>query len=193
MGVLRYESEYRELYSLLNDDKSRYTLLCLLAYRLTGDITLFHQESDFLFKQYFDNILHLSDREVFVDCGGYVGDVTEKFIGRVPDFKKIYFYEPELSNYSRAVDYFSEWDADVLDKLILRNCGVGRENTTLRFASNADSSHVSDMGDTTVNVVSLDNDIEEPISFLKMDIEGFEIPALHGMGPKSICLQRHQS
>lgn len=180
LGVLRYESEYRELYSLLNDDKSRYTLLCLLAYRLTGDFTLLHQESDFLFKQYFDNILHLSDREVFVDCGGYVGDVTEKFIGRVPDFKKIYFYEPELSNYSKAVDYFSEWDADVLDKLILRNCGVGRENTTLRFASNADSSHVSDMGDTTVNVVSLDNDIEEPISFLKMDIEGFEIPALHG-------------
>lgn len=109
-----------------------------------------------------------------------MGDVTEKFIGRVSDFKKIYFYEPELSNYSKAVDYFSEWDADVLDKLILRNCGVGRENTTLRFSSNADSSHISDMGDTTVNIISLDNDIEEPISFLKMDIEGFGIPALHG-------------
>ncbi len=181
-GIFIHEMEYRELYDQLADDKSRRTLISMLQYRLTEDIKTYHREGDFAFKQYFDKkIVALNDQEVFVNCGGYRGDVTEMFINSVSDFSRTYFYEPDPKNYAIAVDYFSSWQKDVLDKIVFRNCCIGKENGTACFnASEAEDSHISATGSTTIQMVSLDEDIKEPISFIKMDIEGFERDALEG-------------
>ena len=42
------------------------------------------------------------------------------------------------------------------------------------------ANQISTNGEIEVDCVSLDNDISEKITTIKMDIEGFEIPALHG-------------
>ncbi len=181
-GIFIHEMEYRELYDQLADDKSRRTLISMLQYRLTEDIKTYHREGDFAFKQYFDKkIVSLNNQEVFVNCGGYRGDVTEMFINSVGDFSRTYFYEPDPKNYAIAVDYFSSWQKDVLDKIVFRNCCIGKENGTACFnVSEAEDSHISATGSTTIQMVSLDEDILEPVSFIKMDIEGFERDALEG-------------
>lgn len=181
-GLFTHEKEYRELYDQLADDKSRRTLISMLQYRLTEDIITYHREGDFAFKQYFDKkIVSLNDHEVFVNCGGYRGDVTEMFINSVNDFSRTYFYEPDPKNYAIAVDYFSKWQKDVLDKIVFRNCCIGKENGTACFnAAESEDSHISETGSTAIPMVSLDEDILEPVSFIKMDIEGFERDALEG-------------
>ncbi len=181
-GIFTHEKEYRILYDQLADDKSRRTLISMLQYRLTEDMRIYHKEGDFAFKQYFDKkIVSLNDHEVFINCGGYRGDVTEMFINSVSDFSKTYFYEPDPKNYAIAVDYFSDWQKDVFNKIVFRNCGIGKENGTTSFDPNeSEDSHISETGAATIQIVSLDEDIREPVSFIKMDIEGFERDALEG-------------
>ena len=181
-GVIQHENKFRDLYGLLNDDKSRRTLLCILAYRLTGNIHLYRNESDFLFKQYFDNyIVDLSKSEIFVDCGGYNGDTTEMFINLTHDFSKVYFYEPDKQNYSKAIQYLREWNDNKFDKIVFRNYGVGKTNQQLGFSDGASSgSRISDKSESKIQVVSLDSDIQDHITLIKMDIEGFEKEALEG-------------
>ncbi len=103
------------------------------------------------------------------------------FINSVNDFSRTYFYEPDPKNYAIAVDYFSEWQKDVLDKIVFRNCCIGKENGTACFnAAESEDWHISETGSTAIPMVSLDEDILEPVSFIKMDIEGFERDALEG-------------
>ena len=35
-------------------------------------------------------------------------------------------------------------------------------------------------GEDNIEIVSLDEDIQEPVTYIKMDVEGFEIPAIIG-------------
>ncbi|WFN37128.1 FkbM family methyltransferase [Methanomicrobium antiquum] len=163
------------------DEKSLKTLLCILKHRIDGNYTTLHAESDFIFNQYFDKkIIKLSEFEKFVDCGGFIGDTTEMFINHVTNFSKIYFYEPQSDNFNKASTYLSSWEKDVFDKIILRNVGVGKENALLKIKANGANSTISSEKGCEIEVVSLDNDIKEPISFIKMDIEGSELDALNG-------------
>ena len=180
-NVIEHEEQYRKLYANLGDEKSRKTLMCILRYRTTGDFDILHAESDFIFNQYFDkDIMQFTDHEVFVDCGGFVGDTTEMFISRIRNFSRIYSYEPENGNYEKAERYLSTWEHQVYHKITLRNTGVGKESATLKISSGGAGSHISQTGDQEVHIVSLDEDISEPVSFIKMDIEGFELDALAG-------------
>lgn len=177
-SVLPNEEKYKKLHGVLSDEKSRKTQVCILQYRVTGDFAILHAESDFAFNQYFDKkIMTFTDSEVFVDCGGFIGYTTEMFISRIRNFLKIYLYEPEPENYAKSAQYLASWEEDVLDKIVLRDAGVGKENILLKISSAGSGSHISLGGEQEVTVVSLDEDINEPISFIKMDIEGFEIDA----------------
>lgn len=180
-SVLLNENKYKKLYYILNDEKSKKTLLCILGYRITSDVNILHEESDFVFNQYFDKkIMNFSNSEVFVDCGGFVGDTVEMFINRVPIFSKIYMYEPQHNNYLKAKKYLLKWEKDVFERIVLREAGVGKECVSMKITSDGSASAVSPKGDYNINIVSLDDDIAESVSFIKMDIEGFEIDALEG-------------
>jgi hypothetical protein len=63
----------------------------------------------------------------------------------------------------------------------LRFNAVGKEYCTLHFnEQNHEGNHVSENGSIPVQCVTLDGDIQEPITFLKMDIEGAEQDAILG-------------
>jgi len=179
--VLLYEKQYLKLYSSLCDEKSKETLMRVLKYRVTGDYKILHGESDFTFNQYFDKtIIDMPDSNVFVDCGAFIGDTTERYITRFPNFSKIYLYEPAPDNYAQAYNYLSKWENKSFDKIVFRRAGVGKKREFLKINSNGAGSSISSFGDNDVEIVSLDEDIKEPVSFIKMDIEGFELDALEG-------------
>ena len=84
--------KYKQVYNLLYDDKSRQSFLDIMLWRLTlrGDylIDAFSLSDN---NQYFEKFLRLTSTEVFVDCGGYVGDSTLGLIDFSGGYRK-YIY-----------------------------------------------------------------------------------------------------
>ena len=130
-------------------------------------------------RQYFDKgIVSCDENKVLVDCGS-TGDTTEKFIRQFGKYKRIYVYEPRQDNIQAYLDNLSKFGG-----VTVRHCGVGEKSDSLAMSGDFSAStfmagtNAADSPET--QSVSLDEDIQETITFLKMDIQGFEIPVLLG-------------
>lgn len=173
------------LYNKLEDYRSKMSLLAVLLNwtdfntRLLDDI---RERSP----QYFDlDLIPSAENEVFVDVGAYVGDSILKFIGMYgKNYRKIYAYEPDREN----VDKMKRNTAEYQDVEIRRK-GAGKEQGELCVLQGFDPSanQVVETGEREssqetdlVEIVSLDEDIQEPVTWIKMDVEGAEYDALLG-------------
>lgn len=134
-----------------------------------------------------------NEKEIFVDCGAYVGDTVEQYLWtRLGSFGKIIAFEADGSNYAamayRIERLKKEWNIKY-DEIQTHLLGVGRGNEELKIQNNsklhgAASTIIGDEENTesttSINVVSLDEYLKEPYSFLKADIEGYEYEMLLG-------------
>lgn len=170
--------EYSTVYDLLEDGKSKRVFEDICAWRLSRESKyLIDAYSISTNEQYLEPFEHLTDKEIFVDCGGYIGDSTLALIKYCGGVLRAYVYEADIINMTKAKANLKEYN------VIYRDVGVGEKEETLYFQGGSFSSSVFvEDGNEKVNVVSIDNDIseKEKISFLKMDIEGMEKQALKG-------------
>ncbi len=174
-------AHYDWLYYRLEDDISRMVFANLVGFRLlpVGSFLEAAYNGGGT-PQYFDkHFVSCDDNEVFVDCGGFTGDTVEAYIREFGQYKHIYVYEPSGDNIQSCRDNLSGYP-----NVTVRQCGVGEKHAYLSMSESKDSSTFME-GEQKENgegieIISLDNDIKEKITFLKMDIEGFEIPALLG-------------
>ena len=173
-------SNYEKVFELLADDKSKEIYCDILMARITRDdkyyLNAYSKSEEY--QQYFAlDILPPEDSKgVFVDCGGYTGDTAEKFIKYYSEkYKAIYVYEPDPRNASCAEENLKKYH-----DICIRQCGVGKENRTAYFNSMGTSSSSIQKKGIEVKVISLDNDIRERVTFIKMDIEGEESNAIAG-------------
>lgn len=118
--------------------------------------------------------------EVFVDLGAYIGDSVLDYINTYGVYKKIYCYEITEESMRTMQDNLKRY-ADIE----YRNKGVGAK-TGKRYMQEVEAdvscNRVDDkatMG-KEIEVVTLDDDIKEKITMIKMDIEGAEQDALMG-------------
>jgi FkbM family methyltransferase len=127
-------------------------------------------------EQYFDSICPTAPNDVFVDCGGFDGDTTEQFIKRCPNFKRVWIFEPSEANLQKAkLRLTGIRDINFIAK------GVSDVPGTLKFNAEAGSaSAVSETGENTIVVTTIDNEINDHVTFIKMDLEGWELKALEG-------------
>lgn len=163
------------LYQSMADAESRKTLLDIVRYRLTADPKYMQDYRVRLKDQYFEDFMTMKT-EVFVDAGGFDGDTTEEFCRRHYDYKKVFLFEPSLKNMLAAKIRLAPFS-----NIEFMEVGLSDEVGQLHFNSDAGSaSAVSDVGSETINVTTLDMAINEPVSFIKMDLEGWELKALAG-------------
>ena len=177
----KHYKDYIWLYKKLNDYKSKFVLYAVLNNFYNFNFNDLQNSIEHIFKHYFDLDLIKSCRnEVFVDVGAYVGDTVLDFINSYGEnsYKKIYCYEMTTS-----VCEILHNNLKNFNNIIFKNNAVYSCNDKLYVDENKFSlsaNKTSKKGSVIIDAVSLDNDIKEKISMIKMDIEGGEKDALIG-------------
>ena len=167
------------LHNRLADARSKNVLYAILSNWIYFDYHSLTTYSDREIPEYYhpDVFLFRND-EVFVDAGAYNGDSAIEFIKAYGvEFKRIYCYEINPGIFKEL-----EKNTSNIPRIVLRRKAVGAVSGKMFFDEGVDesTSQVRDFGEMDIEVVRIDEDIIEPVSFIKMDIEGGEKDALRG-------------
>jgi FkbM family methyltransferase len=172
----KHKSEWYDLYNLMVDEETRKTLLDIMRFRLSADPVYMMNYSVRPNEQYFENFLMI-DHETFVDAGGFDGATTEVFCSKYPKYKKVFFFEPSHKSMRLAKERLKDFR-----DIVFYSEGLSDTSGVLSFDSDAGPASAIKTTDTssTIKVTTLDEIIKEPVSFIKMDLEGWELNALKG-------------
>jgi FkbM family methyltransferase len=175
-------SHYRWFYERLTDEISRDVFTNLMRFRLFPDIKFVSQAYDAKHPQYFDlNIVNTNENEIFVDCGGFTGDTVLSYMENCGAYKRIYVYEPSSENIIKCRENLATFS-----NIEIRQAGIASASGVSSLSNACASSSLvmgglSDISESEqVDIVSLDEDIKESVTFIKMDIECFEIDGIYG-------------
>lgn len=133
--------------------------------------------------QYFDLPeleQNIKSKEVFVDGGCYDGTNVKEFQrwsernGVEETFAYAWEPDPKSMKVCKKTLDACEIPHEMVDK------GVWSKQDTLYFESDEKSSAISSSGTIAVEVDSIDNIIKQPVSYIKLDVEGSEYQALLG-------------
>lgn len=170
--------ELEKIYHSFADEASRTTFLEIVAYRLTGSSNYMKEHSVRLDDQYWEDFLGLTE-ETFIDVGGYDGDTALQFAQRYPEYKEIIVVEPSKANMKAA-----KTNTGFLDRISYLNYAASNAEGIVRFNGDCgSSSRASEDGSDgeLVKCEKLDNLLSDKrVTFIKMDIEGYEGVALEG-------------
>lgn len=171
-----YYSKYVAIYELLEDHISRQVFEDIINFRLSYNLDYMTKYEDAQERQYFEDFLGLSERgEIFVDVGGFDGYTTEEFIRRYPGYRSIHFFEPLGENMAIAKKRLVGKPS-----VKFHLAGVSNRKDTLRLEVLDDRSRISKNGTEIIGVDTIDNMVNDSVSFIKMDIEGGESEAIDG-------------
>lgn len=176
------------LYDMLADERSRQTYENVLKYRLT-------LERKYLERVYEPNIYFNNDvipqinGKSFIDCGAYVGDTLAQFnMSSCCKCTDYYALEPDEAHCERIRSYISEkqitgvhiipvaaWGKKT--RLKFNSAGVGSGCVSeLLEEDSVSTKRIEIQADKLDNVIPIGGSVD----FIKMDIEGSEIPAIYG-------------
>ena len=173
--------KYIWLYQKLGDYRSKYVLYSIISNAIYFDFSNLQKCTENAFKHYFDlDIYPQAQDEVFVDVGSYTGDSVLDFVDCYGDrsYKEIYCFE-----ITKSVIEQSKTNLVRLKnvRFIQKALGSEKGQTFLRCSQvDPSANQTSSDGDERVEVTTLDEEVQEKISMIKMDIEGGEKDALKG-------------
>lgn len=172
---------FSTFYESLCDARSQETFVAYMNARISGDPSPLFDYYDP--HQYFPSDIpgypNLKADEVFVDCGAFTGDTLSEFAKITQgSYQKIFAFEPDEKNHQLMLKTIQK---EQIPNVVPVKKGVASARATFRFTSRDISSQISEDGTTTIEVDRIDSVIgDAPVSFLKMDVEGYELEALHG-------------
>lgn len=169
------ENLFDKAYNMLADEKSRKDFVDVLNFKISGKIEyLLHCQSEK--SELYDTIFPLNDNEIIVDLGAYDGDTIREFLSVTGGkYEKIYAFEPDEKNFRKLCS-----KTEHIENIQRYNIGAWDKKEVLYFEKKKGrNSHLSSKG-IPVNFDSVDNVIDDKVTFIKMDIEGAEYKALCG-------------
>ena len=175
----KYSNELKKVYSLLADDISKKVFENTVYFKLTGKIDyLFEIESK---RSEVFKLLNLGKSETFLDLGAFTGDTVLEFINVVGEYNKIIALEPDKRNYNRLVKNTENFKNIITINSAVNKCEDELYLTSNHSKGNSDFGKLVAVNATTIDLVSK----EAQPSFIKIDVEGFEMKAIIG-GEKTI-------
>jgi FkbM family methyltransferase len=188
--LYQHLDEVFETEGLWADNESLATYRSNIVWRAKGDPS--HLPYPAPEKTYFpSDIFKLIPEEVFIDCGAFDGD-TIRLVHSLAgsNFTAIHSIEADSTSMQKLSSYLSTLPAEVARKIQMLDCAVGAERSVLRFSMSGNlTSKIEDVG-IDVPCIPLDELFaEEPVTLIKMDIEGAEYDAL--LGAKAIINRDH--
>lgn len=133
-------------------------------------------------EQYFNpDFMTFEKEEIFLDVGCCNLSSSIRLKGHCKTLKRVYAFEPDPHNYNICEKTAGLHFKDGVVKIIRK--GTWSENKTVSFDASSDgTSHVSESGGTSIEVVAIDDAIApgEKVTFIKMDVEGAELESLKG-------------
>lgn len=128
--------------------------------------------------EYF-HLFSPKENKIFADVGALDGETTINFTKWCNNsYEKNYLFEPDKNSMKLAVDNLEN---NNITKVTFLTFGLWHEKDNLKFSCAGSSSTITDDGESEIELNSLDNYLQgEPVTFIKMDIEGAELNALVG-------------
>lgn len=167
---------YQQILREMADDESRRLLTDIVCTRLYCDMRYMAAYSYRPSQQYFDPVIDLSDpNSVFADVGSYDGATSLEFRARSAGHRAIHIVEPNQNQESILKATFSGVDNVFLHFFAASDC-EGHAS----FVSDGMASRVGIDGAEDVPIARLDDRLNPPPTYMKMDIEGGEVAALAG-------------
>lgn len=181
-AVLKQRSyEFLWLYRRLEDYLSKRTLYAILRNWAELDLNDISVVKSIFFDYYEPDLFSDNKEDVFVDIGAFNGDSILQYIQMYgTGYKRIYAYEISSKSCIELEKNLAEYH-----DIVIRQKGAGASGGVMYLNENeitsANKLEEAQTGYERVEVVSLDEDIEESVTFIKMDIEGAEQSAILGM------------
>jgi FkbM family methyltransferase len=176
----------RDVWEGYADAESRRTYLSLLLHRLTWDRAWIEpRRLPYKAMYFFTDALDVGAGETLVDGGAFDGDTVLYFAERTAGrYRAIHAFEVDPAN----VDALRRRTADI-PRVAIHPLGLWECSAALHLSSGGAASSVGDGGGVEVPVRALDALDLGPVTFIKLDIEGAEIPALRGAAD---TIRRHK-
>jgi len=183
----RHSEELLSVYNMLESQHSKELFVEVILSRIEGKEI---PEKYVIGNTYFaeKEFKLRNSREIFVDCGAYVGDTVEQYLYMKEGvFGEIYAFEPESGNVnalSKRVERLkSEWNI-AEDRIHIINSAVGKEDGRLFVINDMGGlgAKVTDTpSDNEIQICGIDSFFKDiPVGFLKADVEGYELDILEG-------------
>lgn len=177
-----FDSEYARLnrekiekaYSLLEDEFSKKVFENTVMYKLTGKLNyLFDIETE---KTETYKLLDIGASEIYLDIGAYNGDTVAEFLQYTKQYEKIIAVEPDSKNFKKLQNNTRD-----IKNIALINAAVTDKSGKIMFAQKGGRNSVQNAEGTQTDAVTVDDILcGQAVTFIKMDIEGLEIPAING-------------
>lgn len=133
------------------------------------------------FAHYFDlDILPDCKEEIFVDLGAYIGDTIQEFVHTYGEesYCKIYAYEMSEDSSNKLKENTTHFK-----NIIIRNVAISDTVGFGKIVQNMESASANVLENSASGntiITTLDKDITEKVTMIKMDIEGSEQKAILG-------------
>jgi FkbM family methyltransferase len=179
--LLEQGDQVRRAFDLWADDASRSEYVSHVRWRLKMDFD--GMPRPVRHPMYFpDDIVEVSNDEVFVDCGAYDGDTLKTFLEKCGgNFSEFHALEADPKNASKLRAFIATLPADLQRKITTHELAVGAMHGKVLFDAFGTASSAVGRGSLEIKCAPLDEILasSQP-TWIKMDIEGSEPDALVG-------------
>lgn len=169
------EEKLNKAYSILADEKSKEVFKNYVNFQFSGKLNyLFNMESDIA--SAFNDYLHLSEAENFIDIGAYRGDTVEQFLKFTNGkYNNILALEPDQKTYKKLVE-----NCKNLNNFEAINGAVTCVDGVVEFSNVAGRQSTIGSG-VEIPGFTIDKLSEKFVpTYIKIDAEGAELDILNG-------------